>query len=108
MAAPTLAQVRAVVVAWWREPGRPRLDVLRARIAQLWTDARTSVRLRIVNNSGTWSVVAELETRNADGTVASTVTRTWTPDSADMQARIEQVADIMDDTGTTPRQRGEA
>lgn len=106
MAAPTIAAIRATVVAWWREPGQPRLDVLRARIAALWTDGGASIRIRLVNSAGVWSVVAELETRNADGTV-TTVSRTWTPTSTDMQARIETLADVIDDLGTSPRQRAD-
>lgn len=105
MSAPTLAQVRTVVVAWWREPGRPVLAVLRARIAKLWNDPNTSVRLSLVNNAGVWSVVAQLETRDANGVVVSTVNRVWTPTSDDMQARIEKVADVVDDLGTSPAER---
>lgn len=108
MAAPTLVQIRDVVVAWWREPGAPRLAVLRARVAALWTDPGASVRVAIVNNAGTWSIVATLETRNPDGTIANTITRTWTPSSDDLQARIERVYNVQDDTGSTPAQRGEA
>jgi len=108
VAAPTLAQLRAVAVAWWREPGRPVLAVLRARVAALWTDPRCSVRVDIVNNAGVWSLVVTLEVRSPDGTIANTITRTWTPDADDLAARQERIYDVTDDTGTSPTERGDA
>lgn len=85
MATPTLQQIRDVAIAWWQEPGRPRLDVLAARLAALWTDTNAIVRVRIENRSGIYTLVAELE-RN--GTI---VTREWTPVNGQRQEDLGDV-----------------
>lgn len=97
MATPTLQQIRDVAVAWWREPGTPSLDVLRARVAALWTDGGAIVRMRIENRSGVYTLVAELERL---GTI---VTREWTPTNGERQ---EDLADVYcQEHGGTIRQR---
>lgn len=95
MATPTLQALRDIAVDWWREPGPPRLDVLAARIAALWTDGNAIVRTRIENRAGEYVLVAELE-RN--GTIVS---REWTPTNGERQ---EDLADVYcQEYGTTLR-----
>ncbi len=106
MAAPTAQEVRAVVIQWWREPGRPLLPVLRARLATLWTDARSSVRLTVENVAGSLTLILYLERRDVSGNVIFNETRTATRDQ--LGSRIEDFNDILDDTQTTRRERGEA
>lgn len=85
MAAPTLQQIRDVAVAWWRASGLPRLDVLSARLAALWTDSNAIVRMRIENRSGVYTLVAELE-RNGN-----IVTREWTPTNGERQETLGDI-----------------
>lgn len=101
MATPTLTDLRNLAVAWWTEPGLPKLDDLQARIASIWTDPNAMVRARIENQAGVYTLVVELE-RN--GTIVS---RSWTPTNG---LRQEDLADVCCQNlgGATLRQAGGA
>ena len=103
MAAPALAAVAAIARTWWRQGKPHRVDVLRARIAALWTDPRVSVRVEIVNVPP-WTLTVQLEVRNAAGAVVNTVTRSATKDDLDATL-AEDFEDIVDDTQSTARER---
>jgi len=77
--------------------------VLRARVAALWTDPRTSVRISIVNVPP-WTLTVELETRNASGVVINTVTRSATKADLD-NTIVEDFDDIVDDTSSSAIER---
>lgn len=93
MAFPTAAAARAVVVAWWRAPGRPRLSDLRARMATIVTDPFCSVRVRVFNTPPL-TLEVTLERRDAAGIVQQTVVRTLTKE--DFDALNERPADLGD------------
>ena len=87
-------------MAWWREPGVPRLDVLDARLAAAFTDPGAIVRSRVENRAGVYTLVVELE-RN--GTI---IAREWTPTAGDRQGDL---ADIYDPSrGASMRTTGAA
>jgi hypothetical protein len=77
MATPTLAQIRGLTIDYMQacaaSSTTPRLDVIAARVAAIFTDPDAIVRMRIENRAGIYTLVAELE-RNGN-----TVTREWTP-----------------------------
>lgn len=103
MAAPTLQEVRAVARQWWRQ-GRPRnIDLLRARIAALWTDPRTSVQVTLVNVPP-MTLTVTLEQRNQAGVVVNTATRTATKDDLDPNV-TDDFDDIQDDAQASARER---
>lgn len=103
MAAPTLQEVRAVARQWWRQ-GRPRnIDLLRARIASLWTDPRTSVQVTLVNVPPV-TLTITLEQRNVAGVVINTATRTATKDDLDPNI-VDDFDDIQDDSQSSARER---
>lgn len=85
MATPTLSELRAIAVAWWREPGVPRLDVLDARLAATFTDAGAIVRSRVENRAGVYTLVVELERGGA------VVSREWTPTAGERQDTLGDV-----------------
>ncbi len=85
MAPPALSEVRAVALAWWREPGAPLLPVLTARLAALWTDDGAIVRARLENRSGVYTLVLDLERQG------NTVIREWTPPDGDRQETLGDV-----------------
>jgi len=105
MPVPTLAEVKAVAAAWWREPGRPRIDVLRARLAALCTDPFTSIRAAIVNVPP-WTLFVRYEQRDASGAVLNTITRSATKDDLDALVARE-FYQICDDDNRTPEERGD-
>lgn len=103
MAAPTLQEVRAVARQWWRQ-GRPRnIDLLRARIAALWTDPRTSVQVTLVNVPPV-TLTITLEQRNVAGVVVNTATRDATKDDLDATV-ADDFDDIRDESQTSARER---
>lgn len=105
MATPTLGEVATVARQWWRA-GRPRrLDLLRARIAALWTDPFVSVRVAILNVPPL-TLFVRLEIRDALGNVTQTITRNATKDDLD-NTIPDDFGDIQDDTQSSMRDRGE-
>ena len=99
MAVPTLLQLRTVIVEHIQQAldaGEvPRLDVIQARVAALFTDPNAIVRMRIENQAGIYTLVAELE---RDGTI---ITRSWTPTH---EFRQDIIADVFcQDYGATRR-----
>lgn len=108
MAVPTLAEIRAIVIAWWREPGRPKLDDLKARIAAAWTDPRAALSIRIVDIPiQGLAIVAELRIHDVNGNTVQTVTRQWQPAGERPGADLDDVIDDSIDA-RTPRERREA
>lgn len=76
MALPTLAEVRAVIVPWWRAPGRPRIAELRARLAKIVTDPRCSVTCELAGNPPTLTIT--VTQYSEDGVPGASVSRAWT------------------------------
>lgn len=103
MAAPTLQQVAAVARQWWRQ-GRPRnIDLLRARVAALWTDPRSSVQVVLIAGPPV-ALAFRLEQRDANGVVINTATRTATKDDLDPNV-ADDFDDIQDDGQSSARER---
>jgi hypothetical protein len=106
MAAPTLAAVRAVAVAWWRGPRPRRLDDLRARIAALWTDPRATVRVSI-DNVPPLTLTITFELYDALGNVTNTVVRSATKADLD-NTQPDDFDAVVDDSATTLLDRTQA
>jgi hypothetical protein len=105
MALPTLSEIRSEVLAWWREPGRPRLPLLRARLTKLVTDPRSSVLVSIqdIPVQGL-TLIVELFTYSANGAVVTSIQRQWQPAN---ERPGENLLDVIEDTDKrTRRSRG--
>lgn len=107
MALPSLAEIRSIAIDWWREPGRPKLDVLKARIAAIWTDPRSSLSIEIVDVPVQGlSLVAELRVYDVDGKQIQSITRSWQPANERPGADLNDVVDKSTDQ-LTPRERAQ-
>lgn len=99
MAIPTLAEIRPVVLAWWRAPGRPRLPRLRAMIAALITppdSARCSVGA-VITSGPPRTLTLTLSRWDANGIPLAPVTRSIVDSDLSGAAGRADLDDVSED-----------